>query len=308
VVEVVQQAGFAIEESQAQKVVVEECEFGADDDVDEAESALAVFYRHLSAEGGIAIHVLDEAIESGMAVVQQLSGESSSCTFQLNGFVYQAIFDSSSSSAEKAQFGVRVITTVHEKAIEEEIFASHPEADWAVLFSFHDCQNFCGKFLVRNLVGIEQQNPISAAFFNRRILLAGIALPGFWEYVGPIAFGYLYGAVGAAGIYNDNLTIGLLHQRGDTLQRAAEVSLFVQGDDADRERHRLDDSSPQRHRAQRNQETNQKGTRKISCPLKVLRRDGHAAPLQIAIAVTVAVVLVVAVAAAATAARVATGR
>ena len=44
---------------------------GTDDDVEEAEAAAAFSDRHLGAEGGVTVHVIDVVGERGVGVVEE---------------------------------------------------------------------------------------------------------------------------------------------------------------------------------------------------------------------------------------------
>src|SRR5580698_817083 len=69
-VEVEEQAFAAIEKSEAEKIVVDECRERAQDDVEEAEATLALGNRHVCAEGGVAVHVVNVVGEGGVRVVE----------------------------------------------------------------------------------------------------------------------------------------------------------------------------------------------------------------------------------------------
>src|SRR5271168_248303 len=69
VVEVQQQTFAAVEKSEANKVVVNECCQRAQNDVAEAEAAVAFGTRQLCAQRGIAVHVAEVKSEVGVGVV-----------------------------------------------------------------------------------------------------------------------------------------------------------------------------------------------------------------------------------------------
>ncbi len=75
-VEVQEQAFAAVEKSEAKKIVVDEgCE-RAQDDVEQAEAAVAFGDGHLGAEGGVAVHVVDVVGQGGVGVVEDVSDQS----------------------------------------------------------------------------------------------------------------------------------------------------------------------------------------------------------------------------------------
>src|SRR5262249_49564318 len=82
-------------------------------------------------------------------------------------------------------------------------------------------------------VGIEGQNPVAARFRQCRILLPGKPFPRFHKYLGPKRLGNADGRVSAARVHQHDLVGNIFH----ALQRAPDVGLFVEGDDANRKSH-----------------------------------------------------------------------
>jgi hypothetical protein len=69
VVEVQEEAFAAVEESEAEKIVVDEREDRAEHDVDEAEANLAFGDDHLGVKRRVAVHVINVVGESRVGVV-----------------------------------------------------------------------------------------------------------------------------------------------------------------------------------------------------------------------------------------------
>ena len=66
----------SIEETEAEKIVVDETSEWAQDDIEEAEAALAMSDCHLRAQRRVVVHVIDVVGQSGIRVVEE-------CAFQL---------------------------------------------------------------------------------------------------------------------------------------------------------------------------------------------------------------------------------
>ncbi len=83
-------------------------------------------------------------------------------------------------------------------------------------------------------VGVEREDPVAGALGEGEVLLCGEAGPGALEDRGVEAACDFKGAVGGAGVYDDDL-VG----PGYAGEGAREVLFFVEGDDRDgQERHR----------------------------------------------------------------------
>ena len=125
-----QEALAAIEEAEAEDVVVEEGE-GWDEEnvVVEGEDGAAGFAfgdDDLGAERAVAVHVLDVAFDGGVGVVDEVGVEGLERAFEGNGLVDGAIGETGGRSkvggvtAEEAELGIRVVAAVTDPAIEEE--------------------------------------------------------------------------------------------------------------------------------------------------------------------------------------------
>jgi len=75
-------------------------------------------------------------------------------------------------------------------------------------------------------VGVEAENPGAGAFFDGGVFLRGEALPWFEGEFGFEGGGDLKGAVGGAGVHDDDL-VGEL----DAGEGAGQIGLFVERDD-----------------------------------------------------------------------------
>lgn len=102
-VEVQEQAFAAVEESKAEKIIVEEGEERAEDDVDEAEADFAFGHDHLGAQRGVAVHVVDVVGEVGVGVVEERVFECAGDTFNVYIFMDRAILESARPSSKETQ-------------------------------------------------------------------------------------------------------------------------------------------------------------------------------------------------------------
>ena len=74
-VEVQQQAFAAVEKSEAEKIIVDKRRQRPQDDVEQAEAAVALGDCHFRAQGRIAVHVVDVIGERGVGVVDDWAAE-----------------------------------------------------------------------------------------------------------------------------------------------------------------------------------------------------------------------------------------
>ena len=107
-------------------------------------------------------------------------------------------------AAEEAQLGVGVEAAVLDPAAEEEIAAADEVGVDRGLVGSRSAD--LGLELRGELfVGVEREDPGAGALFDGGVLLGGEALPGFGEDVGVEGGGDGEGAVGGAGVDDDDL-------------------------------------------------------------------------------------------------------
>src|ERR1035441_174544 len=130
-VEVQQHAFATVEETEAEKIVVDErCEW-TQDDVDHAEPyfAIALRHDHLRAQRRVAVNVLDVVGERGVGVVKERSRLNSSAkSFDMNVFMDCAILELAASATEQSQLWIGPVAAVPDPTTEEFIFPRYPQA------------------------------------------------------------------------------------------------------------------------------------------------------------------------------------
>ena len=235
VIEVEQEAFAAVEEAEAEEIVSEEGESGADYHVvkeGEAGAAGVSFVDDgLRAEGAVAVEAFDVALYGGVGVVDDVMLESFGDAVQGNGLVNGAVGEAGGRSevggvaAEEAEVRVGVEASVANPATEEEIAAAEEVGVGGGLTGEYgaDLDLELGG---EGFVGVEGEDPGSGALLDREIFLTGEALPGFEEEFGFVRGGDLEGAVGGAGVDDDDL-VGEL----DAREGAGQIGLFVERND-----------------------------------------------------------------------------
>ena len=239
-VEVQEETLAAVKEAEAEEVVPLEAEQRGDDDArekGEGVGAGAAFVdEQLGAEGAVAIHVLDVGGERGVGVVEEVAVEGGGGAGETDGLVDGASFElgwDGKVAAEEAELGVGVEAAVLDPAAEEEIAALEEEGVGGWLRG-EGLADLLLEFGGELFVGVEREDPVAGALGEGEVLLLGEAGPGAVEDSGVEAAGDVEGAVGGAGVDDDDL-VG----PGDAGEGAREVLFFVEGDDRDgQERHR----------------------------------------------------------------------
>ena len=235
VIEVEQEALAAVEEAEAEDVVPEEGEGGDEEDVPVEREQIAAGAllgdQEAGAEGAVAVHVLEVALEGGVGVVDEVVIESFSASLEGDGFVYGTFGESGGGgevgeiTTEEAELGVRIISAAADPTAEEEIAAADEEGvDFGV--GGQQEADLGLEFGGELFVGVEGEDPGAGTFFKGRVLLCREALPGLGEDFGVEGGGDGEGAVGGAGVNDDDL-VGEL----DAGESSGEVLLFVEGDD-----------------------------------------------------------------------------
>ena len=237
VVEVQQEAFAAVEEAEAEDVVPEEGEGGGRRGRSSRRRATERLVRALGdeevgAEGAVAVHVLEVALEVGVGVVDDVVVEGLELAVEGDGLVDGTLGEAGGGgevggvAAEEAELGVGVEAAVANPAVEEEIAAADEvgvgRRGWwggAVRISSLELGG-------ELFVGVEREDPGAGAFFDGGVLLGGEALPGLGEDFGVEGGGDLEGAVGGTGVDDDDF-VGEV----DAGEGAGEVLLFVEGDD-----------------------------------------------------------------------------
>ncbi len=100
-VEVQKQAFAAVEEAEAEEIVVDECCARAQDDIEHAEAALAFSYCHLRAEGRVAVHVVDVIGEGGVGVVEDGAVQTAGRAIEFNVLVNRPVLESARAATEE---------------------------------------------------------------------------------------------------------------------------------------------------------------------------------------------------------------
>ena len=122
-VEVEQQAFAAVEESEAEDVVVNKRGGRAGGDIDHAEAAVSLDDRHLGSQRRIAVHVLDIVGKIRVGVMDERMRKLVRRPAEGNIFVHRADFEGSGSAAKEAELAVGIEASVAGPASEKEILA-----------------------------------------------------------------------------------------------------------------------------------------------------------------------------------------
>src|SRR5438874_1918176 len=134
-----QQSFFAIEEAEADEIVVDERRPRPYDDIPQGE-AVPLFRRgRLRAKGGVAVHMADVGLKAGIGVVQQSpAAQFVGWSADLYGFVHRTGLEFSVAAAEQPQLPIGIETAVPDPSPQEIISARHPEAVDFRLLAFFD--------------------------------------------------------------------------------------------------------------------------------------------------------------------------
>src|SRR5258708_12938554 len=172
--------------------------------------------------------------------------------------MYHAIIEMARAATEQAQLGARPEATQLDPATEKKVLACNPVSEVKAAERYSSIEpelgdggktvlsrirnalhslapplirksniNLGDEFRLKFLIGVQTQNPISLRFVDRRILLRGVALPFSDEDFRAERFCDLDGAVGRAGIDDDDLTFAVGHAWLHASQRAPDVALFL---------------------------------------------------------------------------------
>jgi hypothetical protein len=231
-----QEAFAAVEEAQAENVVVDERGDWVEDDVPEEGEGVAARFaagyseaRHL---GAVALHVFEVLGEGGVGVVEEVAVEAAFGAGVAGGAVGAGLVDHAGSAApEETQFAVWVVTAVAHPAAEDLIAAVDPIGT-----------EFGGGLEERadgllegggeHFVGVEEENPVAGALVDGGVLLAAVAFEILGEYECIEGARDVKGAIGGVGV-NDEDLVG----EADGLEGARKVALFVHRDHGDGEGH-----------------------------------------------------------------------
>ena len=107
-------------------------------------------------------------------------------------------------AAEEAELGVGVEAAAADPAVEEEIAAAGGGRRRPAGLVGSRSADLGLEFGGELFVGVEREDPRAGAFFDGGVLLGGEALPGFREDFGVEGGGDLEGAVGGAGVDDDD--------------------------------------------------------------------------------------------------------
>src|SRR5512142_33625 len=127
-VEAQQEAFAAVKESEFEEVFVHERGERAEDDVDEAETAVSLRDGDFGAKGRVAVHVIKIAGKRGIGMVQQgLAETTRRPAVDPHSLVNEALFESALSATKQPQLAVRPEAAVTNPAAKEEILAGESE-------------------------------------------------------------------------------------------------------------------------------------------------------------------------------------
>ncbi len=128
-----QEAFAAVEDAETEEVVPDEGREGDHEDVvcegDDGAAGLALGDKELRAEGAVAVHVLEVALEGGVGVVDEVSMEGLEVAGEGDGLVDRAVGEAGGwgevgrVTAEEAELGIGVEAAMANPAIEKKISA-----------------------------------------------------------------------------------------------------------------------------------------------------------------------------------------
>ncbi len=235
VVEVEQETFAAVEEAEAEDVVPQEGEDGNEEDVpvkgQQVAAGALLGDEESRAKSAVAVHVLEVALEVGIGVMDEVVVEGVGAAVEGDGLVDGTFGESSGGgevgevAAEEAELRVGVVAAAANPAAEEEI-ASMDEIGVDLRIGGEEETDLSLKLGAKFFVGVEGEDPGADTFFDGGVLLSGEALPGLGEDFGVEGGGDGEGAVGGAGVDDDDL-VGEL----DAGQGSGEIQFFVEGDD-----------------------------------------------------------------------------
>jgi len=185
----------------------------------------------LRAECAVAVEAFDVTLDGGVGVVDDVVLEGFGDAVEGDGLVDGAVGEAGGRSevggvaAKEAEMRIGVEATVANPAAEEEVAAAEEVGigGWAAREHRAD---FGLEFGGESFVGIEREDPGAGASFDGEVFLTSEALPGLEEEFGFEGGSDFEGAVGGAGVDDDDL-VGEL----DAGEGAGQIGLFVERDD-----------------------------------------------------------------------------
>lgn len=185
----------------------------------------------LCTEGAVAVEAFNVALDGGVGVVDDVMLEGFGDAVEGDGLVDGPVGEAGGRSevgrvaAEETEMRVGVEATVANPATEEEVATAEEVGIGGRVAGEHGA-DLGLEFGGEGFVGVEGEDPSSGALLDREILLTGETLPGFEEEFGFEGGGDLEGAVGGAGVDDDDL-VGEL----DAGEGPGQIGLFVERDD-----------------------------------------------------------------------------
>ena len=176
--------------------------------------------------------MLEVAFEGGVGVVDEVEVEGFGGAVEGDGLVDGALGEAGEVggvAAEEAELGVGVVAAVTDPAAEKEVAAAEKEGVEGRVGGQEGAE-LAAELGGELLVGVEREDPEAAALINGGVFLGGEALPRLGVDGGVEGAGDLDGAVGGAGVDDDDL-VGEL----DAGEGAPEIGLLVVRDDGNGE-------------------------------------------------------------------------
>lgn len=227
------EAEGAVEEAAAEKVGAEEPEGGVGEGR-ARKGGFTLFEFGFGPEAGVFLAAGPMIGGVAEGIVVEVAGEGNDLAGGFEAFVDFAAGEMGAVAAEETGETIRIPIAVANPTAFVKNAAGHAVAGnpGRGRIGF-DAGDFVVEFGGKGFVGIDAEDPVVRSAGKDGVFLGDVALPGLVFETGIVGAGDFGGAVGAAGIENDDF-VGEAAKRGEA---AVEVVLFVEGDEAEGDFH-----------------------------------------------------------------------
>src|SRR5579859_341092 len=163
-----QQALAAIEKASAKEVTPQEAHHWAKNDVDETETNFALAHHHACAERGIMVGMVDEALERGIGMMNEIAAQMAHRGLHLHVLVYIAQLELRGAAFHQAQLRIGIVPAMPDPAPEVEIAAVHGvSGELGRLGRLHYAGYVRRELRADLFVGIKRENPLAVRLLQR---------------------------------------------------------------------------------------------------------------------------------------------
>lgn len=250
-VQVQEQALAPVEKSETKKIVVNERCRGSQHDVNHAETDGTLCGDHFCSERRVTVHVAKVVGEGWVAAMNYVGPYRENDALDFQRFMDGTLLESSKTSSKEPQLRVWPKTAMLDPSTEEMISSMKTKTiecsgigllaaiaiEYVEIFIDRKASRRFGQFTAEFLVRIQTQNPVAGRFVDGRVFLCRKSLPFFDEDFRAKRLRDLDGAVGRAGIDDDDLAFAFGDEWLHARESASNVGFFVMRDDDDGKLH-----------------------------------------------------------------------